>query len=118
MSSRMMKTPQFGTRMNGLKEVSRLIEESEQSHLYGRHRHIVNISSDELVDWMAENSVLSVALEGNIDQVQYTDRIRSIFNFLCPKLGKEDLEKIWRLHDTSFNSQVRIQNFRYSCHVD
>ena len=113
MICRMLKTPQFGTRMNGLKEVSRLIEESEQSHLYGRHRHIINISSDQLVDWMAENSVLSVALEGNIDQVQYTDRIRSIFNFLCPKLGKEDLEKIWRLHDTSFNSQVRIQNFRW-----
>ena len=38
----------------------------------------MNISSDVLVEWMAENSVLSVALEGNIDQVQYTDRIKSI----------------------------------------
>ena len=106
MICRMLKTPSFHTRMNGLKEVSRLIEESEQSHLYGRHRHIVNISSDELIDWMAENSVLSVALEGNIDQVQYTDRIKSIVEFLCPKLGKEDLEKIWKLHDSSFNTQI------------
>ena len=40
MICRMLKTPQFGTRMNGLKEVSRLIEESEQSRLHGRHRHI------------------------------------------------------------------------------
>ena len=43
-----------------------------------QHLFIVNISSDVLVEWMAENSVLSVALEGNIDQVQYTDRIKSI----------------------------------------
>lgn len=47
-----------------------------------------------------------MALEGNIDQAQYTDRIKAIVEFLCPKLRKEDLDRIWHLHDASSNSQI------------
>ena len=43
---------------------------------------------------MAENRVLSVALEGNIDQVQYTDRIKSIVEFLGTRLSNEELSKV------------------------
>jgi ubiquitin carboxyl-terminal hydrolase 9/24 len=106
MICRMLKTPQFNTRMNGLKEVSRLIEESDQPQLNHRYRSIINISSERLVDWMAENKVLTVALEGNIDQVQYTDRIKAIVEFLCPRLGTDDLDKMWQLQDSSPNSQI------------
>ena len=48
----------------------------------------------QVVEWMAENRVLSVALEGNIDQVQYTDRIKSIVEFLGTRLSNEELSKV------------------------
>jgi len=41
--------------------------------------------------------VLTIALEGNIDQVQYTDRIKSIVEFLGPRLSLEELTKMWNL---------------------
>lgn len=88
---RMLKTPHFSTKMNSLKEVSssrsglnlkkhyfssevsrflissdhfsqvtKLIEESTVS------KTVKNaIDTDKLLDWLVENSVLSIALEGN-----------------------------------------------------
>jgi hypothetical protein len=47
-----------------------------------------------------ENKVLTIALEGNIDQVQYTDRIKSIVEFLGPRLSLEELTKMWNLQVT------------------
>ena len=49
------------------------------------------------MDWMSNNKVLSVVLEGNIDQVQYTDRIKAIVEFLGPKLSPDELTNIWNL---------------------
>ena len=49
---------------------------------------------NQVVEWMAENRVLSAALEGNIDQVQYTDRIKSIVEFLGTRLSNEELSKV------------------------
>jgi hypothetical protein len=64
---------------------------------------------------------LSVALEGNIDHVQYTDRIKGIFfkyffpystllsvyvglvEFLGPRLSSEELSQIWAMGDKSFH---------------
>ena len=77
--------------MNGLKEVSRLIEEAE------RGNSKLGVSQDDVMDWMSSNKVLSVVLEGNIDQVQYTDRIKAIVEFLGPKLSPDELTNIWNL---------------------
>ena len=93
--TRMLRTPHFNCRMNGLKEVSRLIEEAENS------RNRQSISPDDVLDWMSTNKVLSVVLEGNIDQVQYTDRIKAIVEFLGPKLSAEELTNIWNLGEVS-----------------
>ena len=82
-------------RMNGLKEVSRLIEETEN------FRSKQGISQDAVMDWMSSNKVLSVVLEGNIDQVQYTDRIKAIVEFLGPKLSPEELTNIWNLGEVN-----------------
>ncbi|TRY69996.1 hypothetical protein TCAL_02811 [Tigriopus californicus] len=90
---RMLKTPHFSSKMNALKEVSRLIDESAD-----RNR---GLSVEQVVDWMVENQVLSVTLEGNIDQVQYTDRIKSIVEFLGPRLSLEELTKMWKLQESS-----------------
>ena len=117
MINRMLKTPQFNSRMNALKEVSRLIEESEKQSSKGggtissinrrndRGYDVGYISEDTIVQWMANNRVLSVALEGNIDHIQYTDRIKAIVEFLGPRLGVEELSKMWNLQDSP-NSHV------------
>ncbi|CAJ0965117.1 unnamed protein product [Ranitomeya imitator] len=68
---RMLKSPHFSAKMNSLKEVTKLIEDSTLS------KSVKNaIDTDRLLDWLVENSVLSIALEGNIDQAQYCDRIK------------------------------------------
>ncbi|XP_028977659.1 ubiquitin carboxyl-terminal hydrolase 24 isoform X2 [Esox lucius] len=89
---RMLKTPHFSTKMNSLKEVTKLIEESTVS------KTVKNaIDTDRLLDWLVENSVLSIALEGNIDQAQYCDRIKGIIELLGSKLSLDELSKIWRI---------------------
>jgi hypothetical protein len=57
------------------------------------------LSKNELI-FFQENKVLTIALEGNIDQVQYTDRIKSIVEFLGPRLSLEELTKMWNLQVT------------------
>jgi hypothetical protein len=56
----MLQTPLFSSKMNALKEVSRLIEESEQNssqtNFSGgkvRSNGVLNIGVDEVVEWMA-----------------------------------------------------------------
>ncbi|XP_063056881.1 ubiquitin carboxyl-terminal hydrolase 24 isoform X4 [Engraulis encrasicolus] len=89
---RMLKTPHFSAKMNSLKEVTKLIEESTVS------KTVKNaIDTDQLLDWLVENSVLSIALEGNIDQAQYCDRIKGIIELLGSKLSLDELSKIWKI---------------------
>jgi ubiquitin carboxyl-terminal hydrolase 9/24 len=95
----MLRTPHFNCRMNGLREVSRLIEEAEQNRTKNA------ISTEAVLEWMSENKILSVVLEGNIDQVQYTDRIKAIVEFLGPRLSLEELTNIWNLGEEE-NSHV------------
>jgi ubiquitin carboxyl-terminal hydrolase 9/24 len=94
----MLKTPHFSTRMNALKvnkkfitmssvqtckknyifkEVSKLVEEAESTSPKKS-----SIPGDQLAEWLSDHQVLSVALEGNIDHVQYTDRIKGNLKFL------------------------------------
>ncbi|MEQ2170516.1 hypothetical protein GOODEAATRI_001016 [Goodea atripinnis] len=81
---RMLKTPHFSTKMNSLKEVmSKTVKNA--------------IDTDKLLDWLVENSVLSIALEGNIDQAQYCERIKGIIELLGSKLSLDELTKIWRI---------------------
>ncbi|KAK4305331.1 hypothetical protein Pmani_022773 [Petrolisthes manimaculis] len=87
---RMLKTPHFSARMNALKELARLIEDSE------RCRSNV-IDKDIVQEWMTSKRVLSLALEGNIDQVQYTDRMKELVEFMGPKLEDEELSRIWHM---------------------
>ncbi|KAM9385228.1 ubiquitin carboxyl-terminal hydrolase 24 isoform 3-T3 [Pholidichthys leucotaenia] len=89
---RMLKTPHFSTKMNSLKEVTKLIEESTVSKMVKNA-----IDTDKLLDWLVENSVLSIALEGNIDQAQYCERIKGIIELLGSKLSLDELSKIWRI---------------------
>jgi len=42
-------------------------------------------------------------IEGNIDQVQYCDKIKNIVDFLGTRLSDEELMKIWKMqvHQTN-----------------
>ncbi|XP_076309376.1 ubiquitin carboxyl-terminal hydrolase 24-like isoform X2 [Tachypleus tridentatus] len=91
---RMLKCPHFNAKMNGLKELTKLIEDTSVV----RSTKIA-INSDKLLNWLAENKVLSIALEGNIDHVQYTDKIKGIIEFTGPKLSLEELSKIWQMQE-------------------
>lgn len=159
----MLKTPHFSTKMNSLKEVgaqpcqfppipelkkkkrqissdvifvrqvTKLIEESTVS------KTVKNaIDTDKLLDWLVENSVLSIALEGrkpntyllvfrvfpwrlirnnptvcvpgNIDQAQYCERIKGIIELLGSKLSLDELSKIWKIQVSSTLSLLSLQN--------
>ncbi|KAI9556016.1 hypothetical protein GHT06_018579 [Daphnia sinensis] len=95
---RMLKTPHFSTRMNALKEVSKLVEEAESTSPKKS-----SIPGDQLAEWMSDHQVLSVALEGNIDHVQYTDRIKGLVEFLGPRLSSDELSQIWAMGEKSFH---------------
>lgn len=100
---RMLKSPHFSAKMNSLKEVTKLIEDSTLS------KSVKNaIDTDRLLDWLVENSVLSIALEGNIDQAQYCDRIKGIIELLGSKLSLDELAKIWKIQ--SGQSSTVIEN--------
>uniref|UniRef100_A0A8C4VCQ0 Ubiquitin carboxyl-terminal hydrolase 24 n=1 Tax=Falco tinnunculus TaxID=100819 RepID=A0A8C4VCQ0_FALTI len=100
---RMLKSPHFSAKMNSLKEVTKLIEDSTVS------KSVKNaIDTDRLLNWLVENSVLSIALEGNIDQAQYCDRIKGIIELLGSKLSLDELTKIWRIQ--SGQSSTVIEN--------
>ncbi|KAF8763443.1 Ubiquitin carboxyl-terminal hydrolase 24 like protein [Argiope bruennichi] len=97
---RMLKCPHFNARMNGLKEVMKLIDDSSSMR-----SSKIAIDSESLLNWLSENEILSIALEGNIDQVQYTDKIKVIVEFTGHRLSLDELTKIWRMQDGQ-NTQI------------
>ncbi|KAM8930374.1 ubiquitin carboxyl-terminal hydrolase 24 isoform 2-T2 [Pelodytes ibericus] len=102
---RMLKSPHFSAKMNSLKEVTKLIEDSTLTKSVK-----IAIDTDRLLDWLVENSVLSIALEGNIDQAQYCDRIKGIIELLGSKLSLDELSKIWRIQ--AGQSSTVIENIQ------
>ncbi|ELT87807.1 hypothetical protein CAPTEDRAFT_215538 [Capitella teleta] len=57
---------------------------------------------------MVDAHVLSIALEGNIDQMQYCDKVKNLVEHLGTKLSLEELSKIWRMQNGE--STVVIDN--------
>lgn len=98
---RMLKCSHFNARMNGLKELIKLIDDCAATSGSSK----AAIDSEQLLNWMAENNVLSITLESNIDQAQYMDKIKSIIEFIGPRLSLEELTKIWSMQDRQ-NCQV------------
>lgn len=66
-----------------LKEVVKLVEEAES---ISTTKKSSMIPSDYLAEWLSHHKVLSVALEGNIDHAQYTDRIKGNLNLIEIKM--------------------------------
>ncbi|KAL3868453.1 hypothetical protein ACJMK2_041259 [Sinanodonta woodiana] len=100
---RMLKSPHFNAKMNSLKEVTKLIEDATSSKF---PRVKTAISSEKILDWMVKNKVLSIALEGNIDQAQYCDKIKGIVDFLGTELSLDELSMIWKLQNGQTNNVI------------
>jgi len=89
---KMVALSNFNAKMNSLKELAKMIEASTSA--------IVSVSKssihrDIISEWIIVNSVLSKALEGNIDQNQYVDKVRTLLDFIAPRILKEDIDTIW-----------------------
>uniref|UniRef100_A0A2C9KAF6 Ubiquitinyl hydrolase 1 n=1 Tax=Biomphalaria glabrata TaxID=6526 RepID=A0A2C9KAF6_BIOGL len=93
---RMLKSPHFNAKMNALKEVTKLIDELGSRTFKSS---AIVIPESKLLDWLVENKVLSIALEGNIDQAQYCDKIKGIVDFLGSKLSLDELSMIWKMQN-------------------
>ncbi|XP_071953763.1 ubiquitin carboxyl-terminal hydrolase 24-like [Antedon mediterranea] len=96
---RMLKSPHFNAKMNSLKEIRKMIDESTTSRRTA-------MEEDVIADWLVENKILTVALEGNIDQSQYCDRLKGIVEFLGTKLSLEELTKIWKMQQNDQHMTV------------
>ncbi|XP_071800380.1 ubiquitin carboxyl-terminal hydrolase 24-like isoform X2 [Asterias amurensis] len=90
---RMLKSPHFNAKMNSLKEITKLIEDSSARS----NRNA--IQEDVILDWLVEKKVLSIALEGNIDQSQYCERLKGIVVFLGTKLSLDELTGMWNMQN-------------------
>ena len=77
----MLQSGHFNARMNALKELTQQLEL--------RRRHA--IPSETLLSWMVEKSVLSLALEGHTDKVQFADNIRQLVDFIGARLSLQVL---------------------------
>lgn len=98
---RMLRSPHFNSKMNALKEVTKLIEECSATKMSRTAIH-----PDKILDWLVEHHILSVALEGNIDQAQYCDKIKGIVDFLGSRLSVDELTMIWRMQNGQTNNVI------------
>ncbi|GIY96412.1 ubiquitin carboxyl-terminal hydrolase 24 [Caerostris extrusa] len=60
----------------------------------------IAIDSESLLNWLAENEILSIALEGSVH-----DKIKGIVEFTGHRLSLDELTKIWRMQDGQ-NTQI------------
>ncbi|XP_060555692.1 ubiquitin carboxyl-terminal hydrolase 24-like isoform X1 [Ruditapes philippinarum] len=100
---RMLKSPHFNAKMNSLKEVTKLIEDSTSAK---NPRQKTAIPANKIQEWLVENKVLSIALEGNIDQAQYCDKIKGIVDFLGTDLSSDELTMIWKMQLSQTNNVI------------
>ncbi|KAL5016318.1 hypothetical protein ScPMuIL_005907 [Solemya velum] len=98
---RMLKSPNFNAKMNSLKEVTKLIEDSTGNKMPKTAMH-----SQKILEWLVQNQILSIALEGNIDQAQYCDKIKGIVDFLGAELSLDELTTIWRMQIGQTNNVI------------
>lgn len=55
------------------------------------------LETGELDRWLADNEVLALSLQGNLDQSYYLERVKPLVDFLAPRLLPEQIKQIWDL---------------------
>ncbi|XP_063403289.1 ubiquitin carboxyl-terminal hydrolase 24-like [Mytilus trossulus] len=98
---KMLKSPHFNAKMNSLKEVAKLIEDATSAK-----SSKTAMNSAKILQWLVENKILSIALEGNIDQAQYCDKIKGLVDFLGSELSTEELNMIWKMQIGQTNNVI------------
>ncbi|UJR18179.1 hypothetical protein I4U23_005079 [Adineta vaga] len=82
---KMITQTNINSKMNSLTELAKIIENSTP------------IPHDVLTEYIMENSILSKALEGNINQTEYRDKVCILVRFIAPYFIKDDVEKLWKM---------------------
>jgi len=41
--------------------------------------------------------IIYLSILGNIDQNQYVEKVRTLMDFIAPRILKEDIETIWKM---------------------
>ena len=57
----------------------------------------VMINEDKLSEWIITEKVLSFAVEGNIDQSQYCEKIKTIVEFIGDRIKSEEISALWEM---------------------
>ncbi|CAF3766292.1 unnamed protein product [Rotaria magnacalcarata] len=91
---KMIALSNFNSKMNSLKELAKMIENAT-SNIPSMTK--ASIRREVISEWIIDNSILSKALEGNIDQNQYAEKVRTLMDFIAPKILKQDIETIWKM---------------------
>jgi ubiquitin carboxyl-terminal hydrolase 9/24 len=50
-----------------------------------------------LTEWIINRSILSLAVEGNIDQSQYCEKIKTIVEFIGDRINNEEIKNLWNM---------------------
>lgn len=58
------------------------------------------IKEEFLSDWIITERILSLSVEGNIDQGQYCDKIKSIVEFIGDSITNEEISALWNMQVT------------------
>ncbi|CAF0802298.1 unnamed protein product [Brachionus calyciflorus] len=102
----MLKYSHFNSKMNSLKEICKLIENSKTSL-----KEVEIISEVDLSEWLVNEKVLSLAIEGNIDQAQYCDKIKIIVEFIGDRISQDEIKTLWSMQ---FNKSMSLIDNLYS----
>lgn len=71
----------------------------------------INIKEDVLSEWIISEKVLSLAVEGNIDQSQYCDKIKTIVEFIGDRIKDEEISALWEMQ-VSATKKLKTDYFR------
>lgn len=93
---RMLKSPHFNAKMNALKELTKLIDDSQS---FSSKIKKNAMESEKILDWLLSNNVLIIALDSHIDQSQYCDKMRTIVEFIGNSMTMEELSHMWQMQN-------------------
>eukprot|EP00794_Sanderia_malayensis_P007934 gene7934-8789_t len=97
----MLSSAHYNARMNSLKEICKLIKESEKVNLCK-----TGIAQDAIMQWLLDNKILSIAFQSSLHQHQYCEKLKRVVEFVGSKLSNDELSTIWNMQSGKHNTVV------------